>query len=161
MERHVILLPHGQLGDDDDTLVSVAKTHAERYALAHGFEIVRLHGDVYGPLDGAAYGIGVSFDLVVGKGDIAYDQRVPGALDAWRWSGPRMEFWRRLFNRTNGRQGRRIVARQEGEARVIPFDRGGLRHPMASGFLDGLEVSDQRPPNLRRGEGWDEDGPEA
>lgn len=133
VERHRITLPVGATDDN----VAAARLVAESYAEAHGFEIRPGSFSVIASTNGlpiASQGgyLGVAFDVTVGRGDIALDQRVPGVLDCWTWSGPRLEWWRRIFNRADGRQGRRLAARDDVAGRVLPGPWGGadaLRGP--------------------------------
>lgn len=97
-----------------------ARELAARWAEAHGLELIGVHC-----LSRSNGEVGVTFDVHVGHGDIDGDQRVPGALDRWRWSA-RMLWWRKVFTNADGRQGRRIVAREEaGSGRVLPGPWGG------------------------------------
>lgn len=105
VERHRITISVGATGDN----VAVARLHAEAYARARGFE---LPADKIGVVTtrGRAPGdeefIGVSFEVHVGHGDIAADQRVPGVLDRWRWSAAACDWWRDILNRADGREGK-------------------------------------------------------
>jgi len=138
VERHRITIPVGATGDN----VAVARLHAQAYARAHGFELkpgsfhVIAANAAAKPSDPGW--LGVAFDVMVGKGDIALDQRVPGVLDRWTWSGPRVEWWRRIFNRADGRQGRVLAAREE-NGRVL---RGPWRGPDALHGFDPAQRAD-------------------
>lgn len=114
VERHDITMPSAAVGGPN-AAVEVAKLHAQNWADAHGMSVISVS-----PLSRSGGINGVTFDVVVGKGDISLDQRVPGVLDSWRWSGPRMEWWRRVFNRSDGRQGRVLAARDEQGGCVLP-----------------------------------------
>ncbi|QPX62184.1 hypothetical protein PBI_INDLOVU_69 [Mycobacterium phage Indlovu] len=125
MERHRITLPVGATDDN----VAAARLVAERYADAHGFEIAAGSFSVIASTNGlpvASQGgyLGVAFDVVVGKGDIDCDQRVPGVLDRWSWSA-RMLWWRKVLTNGDGRQGRRLAARDDVAGRVLPGPWGG------------------------------------
>ncbi|AGT12806.1 hypothetical protein PHELEMICH_68 [Mycobacterium phage Phelemich] len=124
LERHTITLPVGATGDN----VAVARLHAEAYARARGFELSAGSISVVArsanglPIAGNGGYLGVSFDVVVGKGDIALDQRVPGVLDRWTWSGGALQWWRKVLGNGDGRQGRvlaRLDERDRGR-RVVP-----------------------------------------
>lgn len=117
MEVHRITLPVGATGDN----VAVARLHAEAYARARGFEIRAGSFNVVqerGKLPTVRNLVGVEFEVVVGKGTIALDQRQPGTLDAWTWSAPAVAWWRAIFNRRDGRQGRVLARREDGVASV-------------------------------------------
>lgn len=159
-ERHVITLPAGATGDN----VAVARLHAEAYARARGFD---LPAGSIGVLSrrgklGDEY-IGVTFDVVVGKGDISPDQRSPGVLDRWTWSGGALQWWRKVLGNGDGRQGRvlaRLDERDRGR-RVVP---GPWRGADALHGFDqanqpgGPTVADQMPPWMRRADGDDSEG---
>lgn len=97
VERHRITILNRDLPAGATDRVAVARLHAEAYARARGFEIAAgsfdvLSGSTTSP--GSAFN-GVAFDVVVGKGDIHLDQRVPGVLDRWTWSAGCVEWWQR------------------------------------------------------------------
>jgi len=90
VEQHRITLPVGATGDN----VAVARLHAEAYARARGFEIKPGSFNVLSHLS-PAHGeerIGVSFELVVGTGDIDTSQHT----ERWTWGGA-IDWWRRLM----------------------------------------------------------------
>lgn len=119
VERHRITIPVGATGDN----VAVARLHAEAYARARGFEISAGSMGVVQAVGGKDAGfLGVTFDVVVGKGDIHLDQRVPGVLDRWTWSA-RAQHWASLLRRVFPANGGRVMARPEGG--------GGHRDPDA------------------------------
>lgn len=136
VERHRITIPVGATGDN----VAVARLHAEAYARARGFEIPAGSFSVIAstpngmPMVASGGTLGVAFDVVVGKGDIHLDQRVPGVLDTWTWSAGVADWWRRWL--PGGRQGRVSIPHPEGGvAPVIPMP-GVLdkqHHPKALG----------------------------
>lgn len=105
VEQHRITIPAGSTGDN----VAVARLHAEAYARARGFELragsigVVMRNSTSPHRDDEF--LGVTFDVVVGKGDIHHDQRIPGVLDRWTWSGPAVAWWRNILNRADGREG--------------------------------------------------------
>ncbi|AKF14333.1 hypothetical protein SEA_VINCENZO_71 [Mycobacterium phage Vincenzo] len=68
--------------------------------------------------DGKPAAVGVSWTVTVGRGDISTDQRLPGVMDAWRWSA-RFHHWRRVFNRLDGRQGRLLAARDDARGATV------------------------------------------
>lgn len=98
-------------------------------ALAAMYDQARAWHDAHGlaPVDLARFtrthstqrpaAVGVSWTVTVGQGDLSDDQRIPGVMDAWRWSA-RFHHWRRVFNRLDGRQGRLLAAREDGRASV-------------------------------------------
>ncbi|QFP94690.1 hypothetical protein I5G59_gp70 [Mycobacterium phage LilMcDreamy] len=109
VERHRITIPEGAVGDP----VAVARLHAEAYARARGFELRPgslqvLMRNSTSPFREPTF-MGVAFDVVVGKGDLHLDQRTPGKLDRWRWSGGAFDWWRDIFNRADGREGRLLT----------------------------------------------------
>lgn len=114
IETHSIVLPRSAVGSAN-AAVEVAQMHAKAWAEAHGLELMAT--SALSRSDGT---IGVTFDVEVGRGDISLDQRVPGVLDNWRWSGPRVQWWRKIFNRADGRQGRTLAARDHlGPGKVL------------------------------------------
>jgi hypothetical protein len=173
VERHRITIPVGATGDN----VAVARLHAEAWAEWNG---LALRAEDIGVTQRDGQYTGVVFDVVIGKGDIDTDHRGRGAADAWTWSA-RFQHWRNVFNGM-GRQGRLIARREDGLASVtrigdptrapgslrealgvppsgdtgIKIQRGGVRFPP----IDDptlVDAADQRPPWLRRADGWDED----
>ena len=117
----------------------VCRLHAAAYADARGttllaFSEVHHHGNRT---------VGVTFDIVVGKGDIALDQSTPGLLDRWRWSGPAMQWWRKLLN-GDARQGRLLARRDD-------LDRGRRVLPGPWRGADALTgiPADEAPPWMR------------
>ncbi|AKF14641.1 hypothetical protein AVJ28_gp72 [Mycobacterium phage Baee] len=119
VERHRITLPAGATGDN----VAVARLHAEAYARARGFELSAGSIGVVSRRGKAGDEfIGVTFDVTVGKGDIALDQSTPGVLDRWTWSGGAVQWWRRVLNNGDGRQGRVLARRDDLDRgrRVVP-----------------------------------------
>lgn len=126
VERHRITLPVGATGDN----VAVARLHAEAYARARGFELSAGSMSVTQSLNPDGGYLGVAFDVTVGKGDIALDQSVPGVLDRWTWSGGAVQWWRRVLNNGDGRQGRVLARRDDLDRgrRVVP---GPWRGPEA------------------------------
>lgn len=140
-----------QADNSEETLARL-KEVAKAYAEAHGFELMGTTAVWLTPgPNHYEHKVALEFDVVVGKGDISLDQRMPGVLDSWRWSAGRFEWWRKVFNRMDGRQGR-ILAQREDDARVIRFP-----GPTAFEGDPGVPPVDQRPPWQRRAEGWDED----
>lgn len=150
IERHTILLPTDDLGAD--AAIQSTTIMAENWAKDQGMELRGISSIV------AHNEAGVTFTVTVGKGDLAADP----AATSWRWSA-RMLHWRKVLSNGDGREGRRIVAREEGRSfgnplrtpgpvpAVPPEDfahlqRGGIVYP-----------ADQRPPWQRRADGWDED----
>lgn len=130
VERHAIM--HPLLGvrqpdhRDYPEQIAAAKVQALDWAAAHGLELgglgvtVRSGGHERGPA------VGVTFTVTVGKGGISPDQSVPGVLDSWRWSGPRVEWWRVIFDRIAKARGGRLVARQADElTNIRPLRRPG------------------------------------
>ena len=124
VERHAIMLPllgvrqpdHRQYTDEVDE----ARRRAHDWADAHGLELIGLGETVWSGGHERGPAIGVTFGVVVGKGDISPDQRVPGALDSWRWSGPRMKWWQALFNQaTSAHRSGRLVARQADQLATV------------------------------------------
>lgn len=134
VEQHRITIPAGATGDN----VAVARLHAEAYARARGFELkagsigVLMRNSTHPDTPGEY--LGVTFDVVVGKGDIHLDQRVPGVLDRWTWSGPAFEWWRNILNRADGREGRVLAAIDENGVR--PYAKGGRVNPRPGGVGD-------------------------
>lgn len=114
-ERHEITRALVQRGfalppSDYDEAIADSHRQAEVWSTAHGLEIVsgsaierRRTKDGVTIID-----VGYTFTVTVGKGDIHLDQRTPGVLDTWRWSA-RFEWWRKVFNRMDGRQGRHLA----------------------------------------------------
>ncbi|QOP65614.1 hypothetical protein SEA_SUIGENERIS_73 [Mycobacterium phage Suigeneris] len=154
VERHRITLPVGATGDN----VAVARLHAEAYARARGFDLSAGSLGVISRLGkvGDEY-LGVAFDVVVGKGDIAMDQRVPGVLDRWTWSGGALQWWRKVLGNGDGRQGR-VLARLDDldrGRRVVPGPwRGadalnGLGLDQASQTGHPTVADDRRPPWMK------------
>lgn len=163
-------MPVGATGDN----VAVARLHAEAYARARGFELPASKIGVLaraGSIDGEF--LGVTFDVVVGKGDIHLDQRVPGVLDRWRWSAEAMNWWRDIFNRADGREGRilSLVDAQDrrrlgritgvrpvsGDPHAVTIEgqfldgEGGDPSWLTPGAVPNADVAaDQRPPWARR-----------
>lgn len=98
MERHRITIPVGATGDN----VAVARLHAEAYARLHGFDLAAGSMSVIATTSGGmpmvAHGgtLGVSFDVVVGRGDIPtnveHDEAARPPFGSWTWSA-RMEWW--------------------------------------------------------------------
>lgn len=105
----------------EDEVTDLCLATAKAWAEANGLEL----GDIakYRANRGRDAEVGVSFTVTVGKGDISADQSTPGALDSWRWSGGRLEWWRRVFNRQDGRQGRLLARREDGLATVSRLHR--------------------------------------
>ena len=144
VERHRITIPVGSTGDN----VAVARLHAEAYARARGFELSAVSISVIAaagngmPMVANGGYLGVAFDVVVGKGDIALDQRQPGVLDTWTWIAGMAEWWRRWL--PGGRQGRVITRPEDGLASVTSIG-NPLRHPSAEwlggGALRGEGIS--------------------
>ena len=148
MEQHRISFV---VSGDDGLDTFDAEAAAEAWADAHGLDLLDVKVfSTYGR--GDVTEAGVTFTVTVGKGDISPDQRMPGVLDSWRWSAGRFEWWRKVFNRADGRQGRILVAREEDNTRVIRFP-----GPVPAVHPSDLAPVDQRPPWQRRAEGWDED----
>ncbi|UXE04443.1 hypothetical protein SEA_FUNSIZED_72 [Mycobacterium phage Funsized] len=150
VEQHRITIPVGATGDN----VAVARLHAEAYARARGFEIAPGSFSVIAqnstsPHTGPGW-LGVAFDVVVGKGDIHLDQRVPGVLDRWTWSGPAVAWWRDIFNRADGRQGRVLAAIDENGVRPYVNPRPGDPHRKPGAWNGGPAI---------RGEGITAPGP--
>ena len=123
VERHAIMLPllgvrqpdHRQYRDE----VEEAKRRAHAWADAHGLELIGLGETVWSGGHERGPAIGVTFGVVVGKGDISLDQSVPGALDSWRWSAGRLEWWRAVFNRADTARQGRLHARQEDKLATV------------------------------------------
>lgn len=172
VEQHRIEILATDMPGDARDRIEAAKAQAQRWANAHGVEIhpEAISGSSTRP--GSAYN-GVVFTVTVGKGDIHLDQRVPGVLDSWRWSA-RFEWWRKVFNRMDGRQGRHLAEvstirtttydphQYTGERPLVAgptFGGGGGGAIVAGpGFAyPGEVVLDSPPPWARRGMGWDED----
>jgi hypothetical protein len=127
VERHMIVMPCAAVGGATEAF-EIATLHAQAWAHAHGLDPEGL-GAISLSRSGGTNG--VSFDVVIGRGDIDLDQRMPGVLDRWRWSG-RIDWWRRVFNRADGRQGRLLAAREDGKASVtrIHPQHGSGRSPI-------------------------------
>lgn len=173
VEQHRITIPVGATGDN----VAVARLHAEAYARARGFDIspgsFQVIASTNGlPIAGKSGTLGVAFDVVVGRGDIHLDQRVPGVLDTWTWSAGAAEWWRRWL--PGGRQGRVIARPEDGMATITSLPRLGdpTREPGAwnggpairgegiGGPVPGQGAqhgTGQLPPWLRRGTDEDPD----
>lgn len=105
VETHRIMLDPRTLPGGSAAALDVARLHAEAYARARGFEIIGMSGVT--TIDPPA--TGVQFTVTVGSGDIALDQRTPGVLDRWRWSGGAFDWWRNVLNRNDGREGRLLT----------------------------------------------------
>ncbi|AYB70611.1 hypothetical protein SEA_SERENDIPITOUS_70 [Mycobacterium phage Serendipitous] len=162
LEQHRITLPVGATGDN----VAVARLHAEAYARARGFELSAGSIGVVSRLGklGDEY-LGVTFDVVVGKGDISTNQSVPGVLDRWTWSGGALQWWRKVLGNGDGRQGRvlaRLDERDRGR-RVVPGPWRGA--DALNGFEQAdqpggpvVSAADQRPPWMKRADGDDSEG---
>jgi len=90
VEQHRITLPVGATGDN----VAVARLHAEAYARARGFDIKPGSFSVLttNPLVPNGPTAGVSFELVVGTGDIDTNAHT----ERWTWGGA-IDWWRRLL----------------------------------------------------------------
>lgn len=169
LERHHITIPVGATGDN----VAVARLHAEAWARAHGFDIAPGSFQVLAtspnglPMRAKGGTVGVAFEVVVGKGDIHQDQRVPGVLDTWTWSQGQVERVGKLLANVIRRDPRRTIRpREDGVASVtaLPGTLGpafgdptrprGLGVPYApSPAGDGIDA-----PTIRKGE-WH--GPSA
>lgn len=148
VERHRITIPVGATGDN----VAVARLHAEAYARARGFEIPAGSFQVLqqrGKLPTVGNQVGVAFDVVVGRGDIALDQRQPGVLDTWTWSAGMTEWWRRWL--PGGRQGRVIARPRDGIASVTalgnPNREVGQPYPQPEPQGHGIDA-----PTIHKGE---------
>lgn len=176
VETHRITLPAGATGDN----VAVARLHAEAYARSRGFELGAGDFSVLG-INGPDGRSGVQFTLTVGVGDIHQDQRVPGVLDRWTWSGGAVEWWRKHLGDSQAKllslvdaQGNRRTGRLtgirpiEGDPNAVSvsgefvdapggFHGRWLGNDALNGLLGGA-AGDGRPPWLRRADGWDEDG---
>lgn len=118
IERHRIVINTADLPTGAKARTDVARLHAEAWARAHGLELGGMHSIAGSSLFPESCYNGVEFEVTVGKGEIALDQRVPGVLDRWKWSA-RMEHWRRVFTGKDGRQGRRLAAREDVSQRVL------------------------------------------
>lgn len=173
VERHRITIPVGATNDN----VAVARLHAEAYARARGFEIPAGSFSVLqkrGALPTVGNSVGVAFDVVVGKGDIHLDQRVPGVLDTWTWSAGMTEWWRRWLP---GPRSGRVIPRPENSVASVshigdpnrlpgawqggPAIRGeGIRGEGIGGPVPGQGAqhgTGELPPWLRRGTDEDPD----
>lgn len=160
VERHRITILAKDLPTGAKARCDVAQLHAEAYARARGFDITGGISIVSG--SGAPAGApgsdafnGVEFEVMVGKGDLHMDQRVPGLLDRWRWSGGAFEWWRAILNRADGRQGRVLARLDDRRVGVRPAWRGA---DALSGGLLGGAAGDGRPPWVRRSDGDDSEG---
>lgn len=113
VERHAIIVPANALPGGIKAAFDTAKLHAEAWARAHGgLEVANLKSHINE--DTSA---GVIFEVHVGHGDIALDQRVAGVLDRWRWSA-RMTWWRRVLTNADGRKGALLAKAEDGKASV-------------------------------------------
>jgi hypothetical protein len=144
VEGHTIEVLISAVGDED-TAHNVAYMRAQRWLSAHGLE-AEIEGDPTAE-DGYA---GVYFEITVGKGDIHQDQSTPGVLDSWRWSA-RFDWWRKVFNRMDGRQGRHLA--EVSKLRTTTYDPNQYtgEHPHI-GYAGGIAFGDpQRPPGWPSG----------
>jgi hypothetical protein len=143
VERHRITIPVGATGDN---VVAVARLHAQAYARARGFDLQAGSLNVLAHHNTSPFGdpgyLGVSFDVVVGKGDISLDQSVPGVLDRWTWSAGAVEWWQRWLGTAEGKlislvdgEGRRRGGRITG-IRPIPGDPSAVS--VEGEFVDGV-----------------------
>lgn len=126
-ERHLVVveLPgrrHDVLPSEFPEIVSACERRARAWADAHGLELGGLGVYSSASCEGKPARVGVSFEVVVGKGEIDADQSPAGHLDRWRWSGGRLDWWRNVFNRSDQREGRKLVAREEGD-NIVAFPR--------------------------------------
>lgn len=168
VERHTITILIDDLPTGVNARVDVAKLHAEAWSRAHGLDLIGIHViSGSGMQPGSAYN-GVTFDVHVGHADISTDQRVPGALDTWTWSA-RVQWWAKLLRRigrpvTLATEAGRVVSGPwnpvDGE-RLVADARKTYNRAVADQILSGQlhDEVDQRPPWLRRADGWDEDAP--
>ena len=142
-ETHRIVMDGDALPGGYEAAMDVALMHAESYARSRGFELGRVSA-----LHRSDGQVGVEFVVYVGHGDIHLDQSTPGALDRWRWSGPAMSWWRDIFNRADGREGRVLSLVDAAERRA------GRVHARPG---DPATTVSQAPPWMRRGEGGYDD----
>ena len=106
--------------------IAAARAQARSWAAAHGLKLIDLGVTVLSGGHECGPAVGVTFTVVVGKGDISDDQSVPCVLDSWRWSGPRVEWWRVIFDRIARTRQDRLVARPADElTNVTPLRRTG------------------------------------
>lgn len=147
VERHRITILADHLPGKARDRVAVARMHAEAYARARGFEIKAgsfdvLNGSTLSP--GSAFN-GVAFEVTVGKGDIALDQRMPGVLDHWTWSAGVVEWWQRFLGRLSPGDGGKLLSLVDGKGKVrtgritgmrpVPGDPGAVS--VEGEFVDG------------------------
>lgn len=113
-----------------ETLLERARGWAE----SHGLELIDLHRFERRGSGPTHVEVGVAWTVHVGHGDISADQDPPGAHDSWRWSGPRVDWWRRVLPR---RDTPRLVPRRQDDAplaAVVPLPRARVGvGPLAAG----------------------------
>ncbi|AYD82061.1 hypothetical protein I5G60_gp67 [Mycobacterium phage Saguaro] len=86
-------------------LIEECNARAIDWADAHGLELADIGVHVRGTA------VGVAFDVVVGKGELDSDQRMPGSGDRWRWSG-RAQWWQHVLGAAMpGKAGRTVASR--------------------------------------------------
>jgi hypothetical protein len=130
IERHTVTIPGGH---NPRVARVMTEKVARSYADAHGFEIAGL-----GAIRRADGTDGVTFDVVVGKGD-AND-------DTWTWGG-RMNYWADRLRIVANTSRRRIVPRpNDGSAEVIPMRTWG--YPGSGQAVEGEPC-----PNVTNGRG--------
>lgn len=116
-----------------DELLDECRQRALDWAEAHGLELIDLARTSRTSGHGQGAWVGVTFTVVVGKGELSADQRLPGVLDNWRWSA-RFQHWRRVFTNADGRKGALLARAEDGQASVTRI------HPARSGAMsmDGV-----------------------
>jgi len=185
VEQHRITLPVGATGDN----VAVARLHAEAYARARGFDIKPGSFSVLttNPLVPNGPTAGVSFELVVGTGDIDTSAHT----ERWTWGGA-IDWWRRLLgpdqpegkllslvDAEGRRRGGRITGMRPGAPGSEGFEvKGEFTDGQQPGGFSGRwmgpdalrgftgakpwpdypEGADQRPPWMSRADGDDSEG---
>lgn len=128
VETHDVTAPVA--GRHIDAVIDQCRAAAEAWLDAQG---LGASISVISRSDGTA---GVTFDVHVGHGDIHPDQRLPGALDSWRWSA-RRDHWRGVLGGALARRTARIKAR-DGLASVTSLH--GAGYPASDGPRVGAKV---------------------
>lgn len=166
VERHSISLRAGDLPEDGAGAIDVLRLHAQAYARARGLELTSVMARVRTPVpDPREQIIAVEFDVVVGRGDIAASD---DQLHGWTWSQGAVDWWRAIIERVATPRRQRLHVRETEDGKVIegrfgdprrmPGDWQGGPAIRGEGIAATPAPADQRPPWMRRGEGWDEDG---
>ncbi|URC18180.1 hypothetical protein SEA_ZENTENO07_79 [Mycobacterium phage Zenteno07] len=182
VERHSLSVRAGDLPDNGAGAIDVLRLHAQAYARDRGMELTNVMARVSTPVpDPREQRIAVEFDVVVGKGELALDRPED---DRWAWSYGAVTHVKNLLDGVLGSAPRtRLRVRETDDGGKVIEGRFGDPRRMPGGWQGGPAIrgegitgkvgeppfgpsttvslpelpADQRPPWLRRGDGWDEE----